>query len=195
MEKIFKAFFQSFFLLLFSAFFASCSQQVKNRDLLEAERLLWLKNDSAALLLEAAESAHLSAADNQLAVLLRSFFRYGSDKPIDIEPLTQSIAFFAENGAWHRAGLGYYLRGAELVRAAQNDSAIIDLKRAEKALQQADTVADMLWGHLYYTEGTLFEQEEMNEVAFVCYQKALFSAVRCAVCHQHLLCAGACGQP
>ncbi len=181
MKKIFKAFFLVIFLLLFSALVASCSQQVKNRDLLEAERLLWQKNDSVALLLEAAESAHLSAADKQLAVLLRSFFRYGGDKPIDIEPLSQSIAFFAENGAWSRAGLGYYLRGAELVRAAQNDSAIVDLKRAEKALQQADTVADMLWGHLYYTEGTVFEQEEMNEVAFVCYQKALPYFQRCDV--------------
>ncbi len=181
MKKIFKAFFRLNFLFFFSLLLAACNQQVKNRDLLEAERLLWQKTDSAALLLEAAESAHLRVADKQLAVLLRSFFRYGGDKPVDIEPLSQSIAFFAENGSWSRAGLGYYLRGAELVREAQNDSAIVDLMRAEKALLQADTVADMLFGRLYYTEGTVFEQEEMNEVAFACYQRALPYFQRCDV--------------
>ncbi len=121
----------------------------------------------------------MNMADEHLEALLRSFFRYCGDKPVAIERLSLSLAFFEEEEAWGRVGLGYYVLGAELVRVAQNDSAIVALKRAERALQQADTVADMLWGQLYYADGTVFEQDGIREVALAYYRKALPYFRRC----------------
>ena len=179
MYKIFKLFLVGNFVAYFLVLLCSCVRHAENENVLRAEHYLWQNRDSALLLLTKTESERLCAADEHVATMLRAFFNYCGDRPIDLESLSQTITFFMENEAWNRAGLGYYIRGSEYIRLLQNDSAIMDLKCAEKVLQMADTVPDMQWGQLYYAEGTIFEQEGMGEVAFACYDKALLYFKRC----------------
>lgn len=179
MRKIFNLCLVCAFVAFFFVLTCSCGRRIMNDDLLRAEQYLWHKRDSALWLLTQAEAEGLNADEQHLAVLLQSFFRYCGDKSVEVDPLSQSITAFVAQQAWNRAGLGYYVRGAEYIRLMQNDSAIMDFRRAEKVLQMADTVPDMQWGQLYYAEGTIFEQADMNEVAVACYQKALSYFQRC----------------
>ena len=97
MYKIFKLFLVGNFVAYFLVLLCSCVRHAENENVLRAEHYLWQNRDSALLLLTKTESERLCAADEHVATMLRAFFNYCGDRPIDLESLSQTITFFMEN--------------------------------------------------------------------------------------------------